>query len=91
MTRPLRVPSEGFVEGRAALGEAAASYVVRVHRLGPGDRLVLFDPERALEADAEIVAASRRGVELSVGPPRPASVRASREVTLVQAIGKGDK
>jgi 16S rRNA (uracil1498-N3)-methyltransferase len=88
---PLRVPLAGLAEGRVALPEAAARYVLRVHRLAAGARFVAFDPERSVEADVELVAADRRGALVSVGPVRPAAVRARRGVTLIQGLGKGDK
>jgi 16S rRNA (uracil1498-N3)-methyltransferase len=92
MTRgPLRVAAPAIEPGTHALPPDAAAYVARVHRLGPGDRLVLFDPDRAVEADAEIVEVGRREVRAAVGPLRPAALRPSRRVTLIQGIGKGDK
>lgn len=87
---PLRVPIDEIAAGDRALPDEAASYVARVHRLGPGDRLVLFDPERALEADAEIVEAGKRSVVVRTFAPRPA-VRAARSITLIQGVAKGDK
>jgi len=87
---PLRVPLDGLAPGERALPREAAAYVTRVHRLGAGDRLVLFDPERAIEADAEILDAGRRAVLVRVDEPR-AALRPAREITLIQGIGKGDK
>lgn len=91
--RTLRVPLEALGAGRRSLSKETSTYVGRVHRLGIGDAFVAFDPERAMEADAEIVAAGAGGreIEVQLGEPRPARVRAPREVTLVQALGKGDK
>lgn len=91
--RRLRVPIEDLAPGERALPAETASYVARVHRAGPGARLALFDPERALEADAEVVAvgAGGRSVTVRVGEVRGAERRARRAVTLVQALGKGDK
>ncbi len=91
MKAPLRVPCADVAEGLHALAADAAAYATRVHRLGPGDRLVLFDPDRAVEADAEIVAVDRRAVTVTVGAPRPASVRPARAVTIIEGVGKGDK
>ncbi len=90
---PLRVPALGLTAagGRVALDADTSRYVARVHRLGPGDALVLFDPEAALEADARVVEAGKRDVVVEAGPAREASVRARRRVTLLQATGKGDK
>ena len=93
MKAALRVPMEmeAVAPGPRTLDAEAAAYVSRVHRLGPGDRLVVFDPERGIEADAEIVEAGKRAVTVLVGPARPASVPALRPVTLIQGVGKGDK
>jgi 16S rRNA (uracil1498-N3)-methyltransferase len=88
---PLRVPLAAIAEGLHALPTEAATYVTRVHRLGPGDRLVLFDPDHAVEADAELVSVERRAVTVQVSALRPASRRPMRAVTLLQGIGKGDK
>ena len=91
MKPALRLPVEAIAPGLHPLPPAAAAYATRVHRLGPGDPVVLFDPDRALEADAEIVEVGRRVVTVQVGAPRPAARRPGREVTLLQGVGKGDK
>jgi 16S rRNA (uracil1498-N3)-methyltransferase len=88
---PLRVPVDVVAPGPCTLAADTASYVSRVHRLGPGDRLVVFDPERGVEADAEITEATKRAVTVRVGAPRPAAQQARRAVTLIQGVGKGDK
>ncbi len=89
--RTLRVPLEGIVLGERELSKEAANYVVRVHRLGEGDTFTAFDPELAIEADTVILASSARSVRVRIEDVRPAEVVAPREVTLVQALGKGDK
>lgn len=86
----LRVPVVDLSAGEFALPAEAAAYVSRVHRLGAGDALVLFDPERAVEADAAIVDCGKRAVVVRAGALRPAA-RPSRQVTLIQGVGKGDK
>ena len=91
MKAPLRVPVSAVEPGLCTLEADAAAYVARVHRLGPGDRLVVFDPERGLEADAEIAEAGKRAVTVRVGAARPAAQQARRPVTLIQGVGKGDK
>jgi 16S rRNA (uracil1498-N3)-methyltransferase len=91
MKPPLRVPVEALAEGLATLDGDAAAYATRVHRLGPGDRLVLFDPERALEADAEIASSDRRAVTVQVSAVRAPHRRPLRAVTLIQGLSKGDK
>lgn len=89
----LRVPIEALEAGNLELSKEAAAYVARVHRLGEGAVFTVFDPERAIEADARIasVGAGGRAVTVRVEGVRPAEVRAPRPVTLVQALGKGDK
>jgi 16S rRNA (uracil1498-N3)-methyltransferase len=87
---PLRVPVDALASGERSLPDDAATYVTRVHRLVPGDLLLLFDPERACEADAEILDAGKRAVTVRVGEPRAAR-RPAREITLIQGVGKGDK
>lgn len=91
MRSSLRVPVARVEAGASILDEDASRYVARVHRKQAGDRVVLFDPDRALEADAEIKAIDRGSVSLLVGEVRPASLRPSRRVTLLQATCKGEK
>jgi 16S rRNA (uracil1498-N3)-methyltransferase len=63
-----------------------------VHRLKAGDVFVAFDPERALEADAELVEVTRGPAATArIGEARGATVLPARKVTLLQAAAKGDK
>jgi 16S rRNA (uracil1498-N3)-methyltransferase len=87
----LRVPIAELAPGLVPLPPDAASYVTRVHRLRAGDSLVVFDPHTALEADAVLVDVGRRVATLRIEATRPASVRPTRSVTLIQCVGKGDK
>lgn len=87
----LRVPLALGEADASALPAETAIYVTRVHRLGEGDRFLAFDPERAIEAEAELVEVSKKGALVRLGPRRPASVRPPRAVTLLQGLGKGDK
>jgi 16S rRNA (uracil1498-N3)-methyltransferase len=89
--RALRVPVAGAFAGLVVLPEETARYVTRVHRMRVGDRFIAFDPDQAIEADAELVEISRRSCRVRFESPRPAANRAARRVTLVQALGKGDK
>ena len=91
MKGPLRVPVARIQSGRTILDEDASRYVARVHRLREKDRLVLFDPDQALEADAEISSVDRSSVTIIVGDVRATSVRPQRRVTLLQATCKSDK
>jgi 16S rRNA (uracil1498-N3)-methyltransferase len=65
-------------------------YLTRVLRLGIGDGLVLFDGI-GVEADAKIVRVGPRALELKVEARRPASALERPELTLIQALTKGDK
>jgi 16S rRNA (uracil1498-N3)-methyltransferase len=88
---PLRVPFPLTAAGLFALPAEAATYVTRVHRLEVGDAFLAFDPERATEADAELIEISKRGAVARITAIRPASVRPARGVTLIQGACKGDK
>jgi 16S rRNA (uracil1498-N3)-methyltransferase len=85
-----------FVEhGRLAddllvLGDEDHRYLTRVLRLGVGDRLVLFDGI-GVEADAQIVRIGPRALELKIEGRRLAPAAKRPDVTLIQAIPKGDK
>jgi len=88
---PLRVPVPLTEAGLFPLPAEAATYVTRVHRLEIGDAFLAFDPERAVEADAELVEVTRRGAVARIAVIRAASVRPARRVTLIQGSCKGDK
>ncbi len=90
MSSPLRLPLVALSEGERELPEDTSRYVCRVHRLTPGSSLTVFDPVAALEADALLLHAGQRA-RVQVGAPRPASRLPRRPVTLLQALGKGDK
>ena len=87
----LRVPLPLTAAGVFPLPSEAATYVTRVHRLAVGDTFVAFDPERATEADAEIVEIGKRGAVARITAIRSASVLPARAVTLIQGTCKGDK
>lgn len=90
MTDLLRVPLSPLVAGDVVLDRDAGHYVARVHRLGPGDVFVAFDPDARTEADATIVSVGR-AVRCRLERARPSTTVARTGITLVQAIGKGDK
>ena len=90
MPKPLRVPLDGLAAGVCPLGAPLARYVTRVHRLGPGAALTLFDPETGLEADGELVEGPSPEVWCRVGAPRPSGYR-PLPVLLLQGLGKADK
>jgi len=85
----LRVPVRALSEGTRTLDEDTARYVIAVHRRQVGDELWLFDGAAQQEADAKIVSASPLQVE--IGPLRPASKVAPRDITWIHALPKGDK
>lgn len=83
-----------LAEGLAAAGEeieldARALHHVRVLRLGPGDRVTLFDG-RGLEAEARILSLHGEGLRCSVGA-RARGVVPGVRVELIQCMPKGDK
>jgi len=91
LSSPLRVPVKGILAGERDLDRDAARYVVRVHRLKEGARIVLFDPEAATEADARLISTGRDEARVRVEPVRPGSRLPARRVALLQAIAKGEK
>lgn len=86
----VRLPLDDVAAGERELAPDAARYLTRVHRLGPGERFQAFDPERALIAEGLVLHVTREGCRVRLDHVEPAP-RPSREVTLIQAIGKGDK
>lgn len=91
MGSKLRVPYSPLVPGDIALPEDESHYVSRVRRLQAGDAIVLFDTVARTEADASITRVDKKRVHVTVGELRPASLLGALPVTLLQAIGKGDK
>lgn len=88
---PVTIDDREAASGRLRLRGDAARYLLRVRRAAVGDTLVAFDPERAIELDARVLCVARDEAELEVGAVRAASIVPRRRVTLVQAVGKGDK
>jgi 16S rRNA (uracil1498-N3)-methyltransferase len=86
----LRVPVTGLSAGRLKLEASSAHYVTRVHRLGPGDDIAVFDPEQRVEAVARIVAVERGRVSCEVRDVRAASVVADRRLVLLLGLTKSD-
>jgi 16S rRNA (uracil1498-N3)-methyltransferase len=87
----VRVPVLRLEEGEHALGPDAARYLGSVRRLVQGDAFVAFDPERGLEADGEVVALSSGDLVARLGILRAAKLVATRDVTWVQGLPKGEK
>jgi 16S rRNA (uracil1498-N3)-methyltransferase len=88
--RNVRVAVTKLEAGERELVARAARYVARVRRVSIGERFVVFDPEAGVEADAELVAVRAGRAVCRVGAVRPAR-RSPFSITLIQAIGKGDK
>jgi 16S rRNA (uracil1498-N3)-methyltransferase len=86
----VRAPVAALTSGEHALGARVAHYLA-VHRLRAGDVFSAFDPVRAVEADAQIVALTSDDVVAHVGPLRAATLVATRAVTWIQALPKGEK
>ncbi len=91
MTVKVRAPVVGLREGVMCLGPEASRYLARVLRMADGDAFVAFDPRAAAEADAVILGVERGGVRVRVGPLLEGKVVASRAITWVQGLAKGEK
>jgi 16S rRNA (uracil1498-N3)-methyltransferase len=91
VARLIRVPVAGLRAGELELDAAASHYLVHVHRLTAGARFVAFDPECAVEAEAELLTANERRTLCRVDPPRAARLVSGGSVTLLQGLGKADK
>lgn len=90
MPELLRVPVSPLAAGDLVLEAGTARYLTRVHRHGPGDAFVAFDPEARVEADARVLSVDRV-VRCRVEGLRPAKAIAKTGITLIQSLGKGDK
>jgi 16S rRNA (uracil1498-N3)-methyltransferase len=86
----LRVPVDRLEPGELVLDARASHYVANVYRLAHGARIVLIEPERAVEAVAEVLDVERSGVRCRVGPVTPARA-AARPVLLLQGLAKAEK
>ncbi len=65
-------------------------YLARVLRLAVGDRVTLFDGQGS-EADATISRMGPRALELRVDARRQATAPRGPELTLIQALARGEK
>jgi len=86
----LRVPALGLVSGRYELDVESSRYAIKVHRVRTGDELWLFDPESGLHGLGTVLEAQRGTVVLEV-PKIEAALSQALPVTLLWALGKGDK
>ena len=74
----------------AELDAAAANYLGRSLKLRRGDNVVLFNGDGADYA-AGITELTKNGVKLEVRSRLPAAAESPVNITLVQAIGRGDR
>jgi 16S rRNA (uracil1498-N3)-methyltransferase len=65
-------------------------YLTRVLRLAVGDRVIIFDGH-GQEAEGEIIRVGPRALELKLGDRRTTEASSRPELTLIQALTKGDK
>ena len=86
-----RAPIPDLAPGERRLEGALAHYLGRVLRLQAGDAFVAFDPATAREADAVTVWTDHDAVTVRFGPLREPTARATRDITFVQGLAKGDK
>ena len=89
--RRLHVEAARMAEETVVIEGEDHRYLTRVLRLGPGDRVVLFDGE-GREADAELVRIGPREADLRIASRRaaPASRRGPRLV-LLQSLARGER
>jgi len=87
VSRVVRVPLAALSSGPRELEAKVAHYLNDVLRLRAGDAFVVFDAAAGAEADAVLI--DRTSCSLSA--PRSAARVQSSNITLVQALGKGDK
>ena len=90
LSRYPRVAVSSLGGEKLVLDAAASHYLIRVHRLRPGDRFGLFDPEQALEAEARLLSVAERA-ECEVLRLSEGQRRGVPGLWLLQALGKGDK
>jgi 16S rRNA (uracil1498-N3)-methyltransferase len=87
----VRVPVPRLAQGERALGREVARHLGTVLRLGPGDTFTAFDPERGVEADGEVLTLTQGDLVARLGVVREARLVATREVTWLQGLPKGEK
>jgi 16S rRNA (uracil1498-N3)-methyltransferase len=78
-------------EGELDLDRRQSHYLCHVHRLGPADRFVAFDPLGQIEADAELLQIGSHQARCRLGEVRAARLVSRLNVTLWQALAKGDR
>ena len=86
----LHVDPERMATGAVVIADEDHRYLTRVLRLGVGDALILFDGA-GREADAEIVRVGPRATEARVIARRTIARPSGPQITLVQALARGEK
>jgi 16S rRNA (uracil1498-N3)-methyltransferase len=76
--------------GEYVLTGAEAHHLAAVRRFGPGDRVTLFNGD-GNEYPAEVVAAARKTVTLTVLPARPVDRELPFPLVVASALPKGDR
>lgn len=89
MARLFVEPSK-LTEELVVLTDEDHRYLTRVLRLGIGETVTLFDG-KSVEATARIMRIGPRALELKIEERRPVEAIGRPEVTLIQALAKGDK
>lgn len=86
----LFVPHEELTGSELVLGGDAYRHLVRVLRMGAGDRLVLFDG-RGQEVEATLVSAGPRQAVLALGARRSATAGSGPPLTLLFGLARGER
>ena len=76
--------------GSVSLPEVAVAHLVRVLRLGPGDRVRLFNGD-GNDYEAELESAGKRGAEARILARIPVYSESPLPITLAQGIARGEK
>ncbi len=91
MSRNVRVVVDGLQAGEQTLDATASRHLVRVHRLKAGQHFVAVDPTPGLQARGEVLFAHVRSARVVFDAPQAMRPPELPAITLVQALGKGDK
>ncbi len=83
-------PLSQINDSRIVLDADEAHHLIRVLRLGPEARVFVFDGEGA-EYEAEVARIARREVELNLLQRIDGAIESPLQLTLAQALMKGDK
>lgn len=72
------------------LSETASAHLVRVLRLGLGDACIVFSGD-GVDYEARLSAVGKRGAQVEVMSAREAAAESPLQITLVQAVARGEK